>query len=91
LLGHAEINCILKAERKLKDWRLDGCEMFLTLAPCDMCEIHIRESRINEVHFLLNQGKTQTLEGILKEIRGNFELKEEYKTLLKKFFENLRK
>jgi len=36
--GHAEINCIIKAAKKIKDWRLDDCEMYVTLEPCDLCK-----------------------------------------------------
>jgi len=55
LLGHAEINCILEAEKRIKDWRLDECEMYVTLSPCSMCEAIIEESRLKKVHFLVKQ------------------------------------
>ena len=55
VLGHAEINCIKIASRKLKDWRLDGCTMYVSLEPCDMCKTLINESRIDQIFYLLPQ------------------------------------
>lgn len=48
-LSHAELNAIRKASRKLGDWRLDGCTMYITLEPCQMCAGAIVQSRIGEV------------------------------------------
>jgi tRNA(adenine34) deaminase len=53
--AHAEIIAIRKAERKLKDWRLDGCDMYVSLKPCSMCEAVIKESRINSCYYLSNR------------------------------------
>ena len=36
-LSHAELNAIRKASKKLGDWRLEGCTMYVTLEPCQMC------------------------------------------------------
>jgi tRNA(adenine34) deaminase len=48
---HAEIVAINRACKKLGDWRLDGCEMFVTLEPCPMCAGAILNSRIDRVVF----------------------------------------
>lgn len=48
---HAEILAIEKACKKLKSWRLDGAEMFVTLEPCPMCAGAIVSSRIKKVYF----------------------------------------
>ncbi len=53
--AHAEIIAIRKAERKLKDWRLDGCDMYVSLKPFSMCEAVIKESRINSCYYLSNR------------------------------------
>lgn len=90
LIGHAEINCILKAEKKLKDWRLDDCEMYITLSPCNMCEIFIKESRLKKVHFLLKQPNFDTKNSNFAQINGFEEDKLKYEKLLKKFFSQLR-
>ena len=48
---HAEIIAIEKACKKLKSWRLDGTEMFVTLEPCAMCAGAIANARIKKVYF----------------------------------------
>lgn len=48
-LSHAELNAIRKASRKLGDWRLEGCTMYVTLEPCQMCSGALVQSRIDEV------------------------------------------
>lgn len=48
-LAHAEIIAINKASRKLGDWRLEGCTMYITLEPCQMCAGAIVQSRIPRV------------------------------------------
>ena len=92
LLGHAEINSILKAEKKIKDWRLDGCTMYVTLIPCEMCQMIIKESRISKIYYLLNN-KEKTEYNSKKYIQTNDcnELKAKYKKLINIFFNNLRK
>lgn len=48
-LSHAELNAIKKASKKLGDWRLEGCTMYITLEPCQMCAGAIVQARIDEV------------------------------------------
>lgn len=48
-LAHAEMSAIKKASRKLGDWRLEGCTMYITLEPCQMCAGAIVQARIDEV------------------------------------------
>lgn len=48
---HAEIVAIQKACKKLKSWRLDDCDMYVTLEPCPMCAGAIVNSRIKNVYF----------------------------------------
>ncbi len=50
-LSHAEMNAIRKASKKLGDWRLDDCEMYVTLEPCQMCAGAIVQSRIKKVYI----------------------------------------
>lgn len=50
-LSHAELNAIRKASRKLGDWRLDDCEMYVTLEPCQMCSGAIVQARIRKVYI----------------------------------------
>lgn len=48
-LSHAELNAIRKASKRLGDWRLEGCTMYVTLEPCQMCSGALVQSRIDEV------------------------------------------
>ena len=48
-LAHAEITAINKASKKIGDWRLEGCTLYVTLEPCQMCAGAIVQARIPEV------------------------------------------
>ncbi len=48
-LAHAELMAIKKANKKIGDWRLDDCTMYVTLEPCQMCAGAIVQSRIKRV------------------------------------------
>lgn len=48
-LSHAELNAIRKASGKLGDWRLEGCTMYITLEPCQMCAGALVQSRIDRI------------------------------------------
>ena len=48
-LAHAEINAIRKASRKIGDWRLEECTLYVTLEPCQMCAGAIVQARIPTV------------------------------------------
>ena len=52
-VNHAEILAIKKACRKLKNWRLEDCDMYVTLDPCPMCASAIKQSRIKNVYSAL--------------------------------------
>jgi len=49
-LSHAELNAIRKASKKLGDWRLEGCTMYITLEPCQMCAGAIVQARVSRKH-----------------------------------------
>ena len=51
IMNHAEIIAINMASDKLKDWRLNDCEMYITLEPCPMCASAIQQSRISKVYI----------------------------------------
>ena len=51
--GHAEINAIKEATKTLGDWRLNGCDLYVTLEPCEMCLKVAQESRIDNIFYLL--------------------------------------
>ncbi|MDO5541462.1 MAG: tRNA adenosine(34) deaminase TadA [Eubacteriales bacterium] len=47
-LSHAELIAIKKAAKKLGDWRLEGCTMYITLEPCQMCAGAMVQARLTE-------------------------------------------
>ena len=51
VISHCEINAIKKASKKLNDWQLIDCELYVTLEPCIMCSGAIYQSRIKKVYF----------------------------------------
>ena len=48
-LAHAEITAINKASKKIGDWRLEGCTMYVTLEPCQMCAGATVQARMDKV------------------------------------------
>jgi len=64
---HAEIIAISKACKKLKNWRLDDCEIYVTMEPCMMCCGAIEQSRIKKIIYGAkneNYGSTELLKNI---------------------------
>ena len=49
--SHAELEAIVQANRALGSWRLDDCELYVTLEPCPMCAGAILNARIPELHY----------------------------------------
>lgn len=60
ILMHAEIIAIKKASKKIKNWRLNDCVLYVTLEPCSMCKEVIKKSRINKVYYFSKQNKEKT-------------------------------
>ena len=50
-IAHAEILAIEEASKKLNNWRLSGCKMYVTLEPCPMCAAAIAQSRISKLYI----------------------------------------
>ena len=98
-LKHAEIIAINKACKKLKSWRLDGCEIYVTLEPCPMCAGAIANARISKVVYGAKETTSEDnlCELILKSNRLNHKPNIEYrenkfcKDILQDFFKNKRK
>ncbi len=97
--AHSEIECIKKASKKLNNWHLDDCEMYVTLEPCIMCGGAIINSRIKKVYYLAKDPKGGSLGSNIniKEIKGinhypdsEFIESLEYIQLLKDFFKDKR-
>lgn len=57
--NHAEITAIKQAANYINDWRLNGCDLYVTLEPCPMCMEVIKASRIDNVYYLLPKFDTK--------------------------------
>lgn len=67
-ISHAEINAIIKANKKINNWRLNDCTLYVTLEPCDMCKKVIEESRIKRVVFGTSKTVTKSFNTKYEEI-----------------------
>ena len=98
--SHAEINAIRKASKKLGDWRLEGCTLYVTLEPCQMCAGAIVQARIDKIVIGSMNPKAGCAGSVLNllEMDGfNHKvevergvLEEECSTMLSGFFKELR-
>lgn len=98
-IKHAEIIAIEKASKKLNSWRLEDCEMYVTLEPCSMCAGAIINSRIKKVYIGTMDEKTGACGSVLNLFEYNFNhkveieteiLKDKCKKLIQDFFKELR-
>lgn len=91
-LEHAEILCILKANKCMKNKNLSNCTLFVTLEPCEMCKAIIREARIKEVYYLIERSteKKQYFKTNFKNWDIDIDIKEKYKKILTNFFKKRR-
>ena len=95
--AHAEILAIQKANKKLNNWRLVDCDIYVTLEPCDMCMGAILSSRIKNIYIGTLDPKKKGKIDINKykeEYDTNIEygiMQEKSEEILKNFFKDLRK
>ena len=98
--AHAEILAIKEAAKYIDDWRLNGCEMYVTLEPCPMCASAIVQSRISKIYigtFNKDMGACGSVIDLLdnRRLKSFVDVKwlydEECADLLIKFFDNKRK
>lgn len=99
-ISHAEMNAIRKASKKLGDWRLEGCTIYITLEPCQMCSGAIVQSRIDRcVIGAMNPkaGCAGSVMNLLQVAQFNHQveitrgvLEEECSSMLSSFFRRLR-
>lgn len=98
-LCHAEIIAISKACRKLGNFRLEDCDLYVTVEPCPMCAGAIIQSRIKKVYYGTPDNKYGAVDSVYNifEIESNHKvnsecgiLKEECSTIIKDFFKELR-
>lgn len=98
-INHAEILAISRACKKLKSWRLEDCNIYVTLEPCPMCAGAILNARIKNLYFGAydKTSKSNLLNQIMQDDRLNHKtnvvggiLQEECSLLLTNFFKNKR-
>ena len=98
---HAEIIAIQKASKKLDAWRLNDCDMYVTLEPCPMCAGAIIQARIKKLYIGAMDKKTGacgSVLNLLEDYTFNHKvevetqvLQDECEQMLKQFFKELRK
>jgi len=97
---HAEMTAIKKASKKLGSWRLNNCDMYVTLEPCTMCAGAIIQARIRRLYIGAPDPKAGAAGSVInvftiKDFNHKVEvihgiLEEECSNLLKDFFKELR-
>jgi tRNA(adenine34) deaminase len=97
--GHAEMLAMIEAANILGDWRLEGCDLYVTLEPCPMCAGALIQSRMQSLYFGAKDLKAGAIESKLQllDIPFNHQIKVcggimegESKALLQTFFKQLR-
>ena len=99
--AHAEIVALRKAAKKLKNYRLSGCSVYVTIEPCAMCAGALVNARVKEIFFGAYDKKAGACKSVFK-IANNKKLnhriefksgilKNECADIIKKFFEKKRK
>ena len=97
---HAEIIAIKKASKKLGAWRLNGCEMYVTLEPCPMCAGAIVNARLDKIYIGAmdeKNGACGSVTDVLEDYKQNYKVEKETgihggkcEEILKQFFRELR-
>ena len=98
-VSHAEMEAIAQANRALGTWRLDTCELYVTLEPCPMCAGAILNARIPRVYYGARDREMGACGGVLNLFMEDFPhppalvggvLAEDCRRVLTNFFRNLR-
>ena len=90
ITGHAEINVIKKAAKKLGRWNLSDCLLYVTLAPCSMCKDVIKQSRIRKTFFILDKPGYKKEFSNSEFLKSNYQHEQKYAAILSAFFKEKR-
>ena len=90
VLGHAEINAIEQATRKLKRWNLSDCELYVSLEPCSMCKEIIKQTRLKKVYYLLSKPDSKKEYDKTQFIKLESNSEQTYACVLSEFFKKKR-
>lgn len=97
--GHAEFLAMIKAAKKIGSWRLEDCDIYVTMEPCPMCAGAMIQSRIKKVYYGVKDYKAGVAESVCQLFDFPFNHKveteglimhEESERLIKTFFKKLR-
>ena len=101
VISHAEIEAIIKANKKLDNWRLVDCDLYVTVEPCIMCAGAIIQSRIRNVYYGTKDPKGGAFGSSINVLEANNInhrpniiggiLEEECAIIIKNYFKNKRK
>lgn len=100
ICGHAEINAIKAASKSLDNWRLENCDIYVTLEPCPMCAAAISQARIRAVYFGAYDKRQGACESMMRLYDNDLEhrpefyggiMEEKNREMLRSFFEKRRK
>lgn len=98
-VAHAETLAIAEACKKLGDWRLGGCTLFVTLEPCPMCAGAIINARVPEIVYGAKEAQSGSCGSVINLFEENYGhrprvyggvLAEECAALMREFFEDIR-
>lgn len=98
--GHAEFLAMKKASKKIGSWRLEDCDVYVTLEPCSMCAGAMIQSRIRNLYYGATDQKAGAVESVVKLLDNPFNHRIQYiggieasqaSMILKDFFKKLRK
>ncbi len=97
---HAEVIAVEKASKKLNNWRLDNCDVYVTLEPCPMCASLLKQARVSNIYCGLSNSDSSNIKiinQILEKDKNNSRVLiyndlavEKVSHLMKKFFEKKR-
>lgn len=99
-VSHAEMEAIAQANAALGSWRLDECDLYVTLEPCPMCAGAILNARVSRVYFGARDREMGACGGVMNLFMEDFPhppalvggvLEEECARVLRDFFRGLRK
>lgn len=91
VFDHAEIIAISKYSKKINEWRLNNCSLYVTIEPCEMCKLFIRESRISNVYYLFEKSLNKKMFSKTDFFKiDNDSFRNEYKKISDLFWKNKR-
>ena len=90
ILGHAEINAIEQATKKLKRWNLSDCELYVSLEPCSMCKEIIKQTKLKKVYYLLSKPAFKKEYDKIQFIKLESSSEQTYASVLSEFFKKKR-